>query len=94
VIWCRNCGKDKKLLLLREEGLNSRLGSLVSTLSFCHISLSDIFLAHFADSRVMLLPEVFQTTHPDFYIFFAHWALYFAISDDEGCSFLVFLRGR
>jgi hypothetical protein len=42
----------------------------------------------------MLLLEVFQTTHPDFYIFFAHWALYFAISDDEGCSFLVFLRGR
>jgi len=73
---------------------NSRLGLLVSVLSFCHISLSDILLARFADSRVMLLLEVFQTTHPDFYIFFAHWALYFAISDDKGCSFLVFLRGR
>jgi hypothetical protein len=42
----------------------------------------------------MLLPEVFQTTHPDFDIFGAHWALYFAIGDDEGCSIMGFLRGR
>jgi len=81
-------------LLLCEEGLDLRLGLLVSTLSICYISLSDVFLARFAYSRIVLLPEVFQTTHPDFDIFGAYWASYFAIGDDEGCSILVFLRGR
>ena len=42
----------------------------------------------------MLLLEVFQATHPDFDILLADWALYFAISDDEGRSMSVFLRAR
>jgi hypothetical protein len=62
-------------------------------LSICHVSLSDIFLARFAHSRVMLLPEVFQTTHPDFDVFLADWASHFAIGNDE-VSILAFLRAR
>ncbi len=62
-------------------------------LSICQVSLSDIFLACFAHSRVMLLPEVLQPTHPNFDVFVADWALYLAISDDED-SILVFLRAR
>jgi hypothetical protein len=65
----------------------------VSALSICHVSLSDILLACFAHSRVMLLPEVFQTSHPNFDVISADWASYFAIGDDEVSS-LVLLRAR
>ena len=62
-------------------------------LSICVVSLSDVFLACFAYSRVMLLLEILQTTHPDFDVFSADRASNFAISDDE-ISSLVSLGAR
>jgi hypothetical protein len=66
----------------------------VSTLSICPVFLSEIFLTHLAHPRIMLLPEVFQATHPNFDICSADGALYLAISDNKGHSVLVFLRAR
>ena len=65
----------------------------MSTLSICVVSFSDVFLACFAYSRVMLLPEILQTTHPDFDVFSADRASNFAIGDDE-ISSLVSLGAR
>lgn len=41
----------------------------------------EIELARFADSRVMLLPEVLYTAHPDFDVFSKDWALHPSIDD-------------
>ncbi len=66
----------------------------MSVLSIFPVFLSEIFLTCLALSRIMLLSEVFQATHPDFDIRSADGALYLTISNDKGHSALVFLRAR
>ena len=50
----------------------------------------EIDLARFANSRVVLLPEVLWATHTNFDIFLTNWASYFAVVDCE--DFVGFLK--
>jgi hypothetical protein len=76
---------------LGKEGLNARLRSLVSCSLF---AFPEILLARFANTRVMLFPEILDTTHPDPYVLVTSRASDCAFVDGQVwvCTFGGFLK--